>query len=149
MTILQDRDGQKVQVLGDQVCIKLPSQDSENRMTVVTVEVPPGSGVASHIHLYEEESYYMLMGAMTVKVGEEESIVQTGDFVHIPTGTPHSYRNDGPQTSRFLAWTIGGELDRFFLAMGATIKSIPEDLPKLPEILDRYGIQMAEQSDAN
>jgi quercetin dioxygenase-like cupin family protein len=144
MTILQHQEGQKLQVLSDQVCIKLPSQNSENRMTVVTVDAPPGSVVAPHIHLDEEESYYMLEGSITIQIDGVESLVQTGDFVHIPAGTPHGYQNNSSQPSRFLAWSIGGALDQFFLAMSTNIKSLPEDLPKLPDILDRYHIQMAE-----
>jgi quercetin dioxygenase-like cupin family protein len=143
MTVLQQQAGQRVQVFDDQVCIKLKSQNSDNRMTVVTVDVPPGSMVAPHVHLHEEESYYMLEGSITVQVAGEETLVKSGDFVHIPPGTAHSYRNDSSQPSRFLAWAIGGSLDEFFLEIGATIKSVPDDLAKLPAILDRHGIQMA------
>jgi quercetin dioxygenase-like cupin family protein len=145
MTVLQQQAGQRVQVLGDQVCIKLKSQNSDNHMSVVTVDVPPGSVVAPHIHLYEEESYYILDGCITVQIAGEETLAKVGDFVHIPTGTVHGYRNDSDQPSRFLAWSIGGSLDQFFLEMGENIKSMPEDLDKLPAILDRHGIQMAEQ----
>lgn len=144
MTVLQHQAGQDIQVLGDRVCIKLKSEDSDNRMTVVTVDVPPGSMVAPHIHTQEKESYYMLEGSMTVRVAGAETVVETGDFVHIPTGTVHSYCNDSGRPCRFLAWAIGGSLDRFFLEMSANIKSIPDDLPKLPAIIDRYGIQMAD-----
>jgi quercetin dioxygenase-like cupin family protein len=145
MSVIHSQEGQCISVLHDQVCIKLKSQDSTNHMSVITVDAPAGSMVAPHMHLAEEESYYMLAGSITVKIGDRETIVNPGDFVHIPAGTVHGYRNESNQPARFLAWVVGGELDQFFLTMGEQIRSVPEDLPKLPDILQRYNIQLADE----
>jgi len=143
MTVIPSQEGQTVQVLSDRVCIKLKSSNSPNSMAVVTVEVPPGGLVPPHIHAQEEESYYMLDGSMVMQLGSEFLTIQPHDFVHIPPGTIHSYRNDSDRPIHFLAWTVGGAIDDFFIEMGEKIREIPNDLPKMPEILDKYGIQMA------
>lgn len=131
-----------LKVLSDRVCIQLRSQDSANGMTVITVDAPAGSQVGPHIHLAEEESYYLLEGSLTVQVGDRTFIARAGDFVHIPAGTVHSYHNDTLQPARFLAWAIGGNLDQFFVELSQQVQSIPEDLGKIPEITQRYGIQV-------
>jgi quercetin dioxygenase-like cupin family protein len=143
MTVIPSQEGQKVKVLSDRVCIKLKSSHSPNSMAVVTVEVPPGSLVPPHIHTQEEESYYMLDGSMVLQMGSEEFTIEPNDFVHIPPGTIHGYRNDSDRPIHFLAWAVGGAIDDFFIEMGEKIREIPNDFPKMPEILDKYGIQMA------
>lgn len=146
MKIVRSDEGRQVQVLSDKVCIKLASSESPRKMAVVTVHLPVAGFVPPHMHAEEEEGYYILEGVMTMQLGDGEFEVGTGDFVHVPQGTVHGYRNDGTQLCRFLAWTVGGAIDQFFIEMSDKIKNIPGDLPKMPEILSKYGICMTEPS---
>lgn len=148
MTVLRSQEGQIAQVLTDKVCIKLKSKHSPNSMTVMTVDVPPEGSVPPHTHAKEEESYYMLEGSMVMQVGSEELTLEPGDFAHVPPGTVHGYRNCSDQPIRFLAWTVGGLIDEFFVEMSTKIQDIPNDLPKMPEILEKYGIQVAYSPEA-
>ncbi|MBD2578471.1 cupin domain-containing protein [Oscillatoria sp. FACHB-1406] len=144
MTILRNREGQNLKVLSDTICIKLKSMQSPNQMAVVTVDVPPGGFVPPHTHNQEEESYYVLEGSMVMKIGNEEFEIESGDFVHIPPNTVHGYQNNSDRALRFLAWTVGGAIDEFFIEMDREIREIPDDLSKLPAIIERYGIAMTE-----
>lgn len=140
--IVRSEAGTKVQVLSDSVCIKLGSASSKNNMAVVTVEVPPGGFVPPHTHRLEEEGYYMLTGAMVMRIGDEESLLCPGDFAYVAQGQVHGYRNDTNETIRFLAWTVGGAIDEFFIEMGQTVRKVPEDLSRMPQVLEKYGVQM-------
>jgi quercetin dioxygenase-like cupin family protein len=142
MVVLKRQEGQSVRVLGDLVCIKLPSAQSAHRMAVVTVEVPPGGEVPPHTHAQEEESYYLLEGEMLVQVGNTKVTIEAGDFVHVPAGTVHGYQNLSDQPIRFLAWAVGGAIDHFFLEMAEQIQVVPDDLAKVPAILQKYGIHV-------
>lgn len=142
MTVIPSQEGQNVRVLSDRICIKLKSSLSPNSMTVVTVEVPPGSAVPPHVHAKEEESYYILDGSMVIQVGSEVLTVKSHDFIHIPPGTIHGYRNDSDRPIHLLVWAVGGAIDDFFIEMGENIHELPQDMPKLSEILDKYGVQM-------
>ncbi|HAG81001.1 MAG TPA: cupin domain-containing protein [Cyanobacteria bacterium UBA11162] len=142
MTVVRSQEGHRVQVLSDTICIKLKSIQSPNQMSVVTVEVPPGGFVPPHTHTCEEESYYMLEGSMMMQVGSEEFTIKPDDFVHVTAGTLHGYINHSDQPARFLAWTIGGAIDDFFLEMGEKIRDVPNDLPQMSEILHKYGVEM-------
>ena len=146
MTVLQSQVGQTLQVLSDRICIKLKSTASANRMAVMTVEVPPEGFVPPHTHDKEEESYFMLEGTMLMQLGSQELTIAPGDFVHVPAGTIHGYKNNSHQGVRFLAWSVGGAIDEFFTEMAETIREMPDDLPKMPAILEKYGIQMVEPS---
>lgn len=94
MTVLRNQAGQNLQVLSDRVCIKLKSAVSANSMAVMTVEVPPDGFVPPHTHAKEEESYFMLQGTMVMQLGNQELTIEPGDFVHVPAGTVHGYKND-------------------------------------------------------
>ena len=146
MKIVRSDEGRHVRVLSDEVCIKLASSESPRKMVVVTVSLPAAGFVPPHMHAKEEEVYFILEGAMTMYLGNGEFEVGTGDFVHVPQGTIHGYRNDGAQPCRFLAWTVGGAIDQFFIEMGDKIKNMPDDLPRMPEILAKHGIRMIEPS---
>lgn len=146
MKIVRNDEGRQVRVLSDQICIKLASSESPRKMTVVTVTLPVAGFVPPHTHAEEEEGYFVLEGSMTMFLGEGEFELGMGDFVHVPQGTIHGYRNDGTKACRFLAWTVGGEIDQFFVEMSEKIKSIPDDLSRMPEILSKYGIRMSGQS---
>jgi quercetin dioxygenase-like cupin family protein len=146
MTVLKREEGQSLQVLSDRVCIKLKSAQSLNSMTVVTVDVPPNSFVPPHTHTKEEESYYMLEGSMIMYLDGGELTIEPGDFVHVPAGTPHGYKNNSDQVVKFLAWAVGGKIDEFFIEMSEKIRELPNHLAKMPEILEKHGIQAVEPS---
>lgn len=146
MKIVRSQEGRQVKVLSDDVCIKLASDESSRQMSVVTVDLPPGGFVPPHTHADEEEGYYVLDGEMKMFLGAELVELKAGDFVHVPEQTVHGYRNDSSRPCRFLAWTVGGPIDRFFIEMSENVREIPQDLPKMPDILARYRIRMAEPS---
>ncbi len=63
---------------------------------------PPGGGPPPHLHHHEEESFYLLEGTLTIQAGERTIQASPGDFVHIPRGTVHSFRNDGKVDAKLL-----------------------------------------------
>jgi quercetin dioxygenase-like cupin family protein len=142
MKIVRSNEGRQVKVLTDDMCIKLGSKESKRMLSVMTLDIPVGSFVPPHFHAVEEESFYVLEGSLTMLVDQGQVEVRAGDFVHLPEETMHGYRNDGQSTCRVLVMTAGGPLDSFFIEMSDNIKNIPEDLPKMPDILAKYRIEM-------
>ena len=63
---------------------------------------PPGGGPPPHIHHKEEESFYILQGTLTIHAAGRTFQASPGDFIHIPRGTVHSFRNDGQVDARLL-----------------------------------------------
>jgi len=88
----------------------------------------------------------MLEGSMTMYLAGREFVIEPGDFVYVPARTIHGYKNNSNQSVKFLAWAVGGKIDDFFIEMSETIKDLPDDLAKMPAILEKHGIQMIEPS---
>lgn len=55
-----------------------------------------------HSHAHDDEAWYVLEGALCVRVGEEEVQANAGSGVFVPAGTPHTYWNPGPGAVRYL-----------------------------------------------
>jgi len=78
---------------------------------------PPGGGPPPHIHHFEDESFYILEGAVTIQAGGRTYQASPGDFIHIPRGTVHSFKNEGKVDAKALI-TVSpagpAGLERFF-----------------------------------
>lgn len=141
MHVIRADQGRRLQVLGDAVTIKVSSAQSPFGQAIVHVEVPPGSGTPCVTHAREEEVYYVLEGELFMHTPTEKHTLMPGDMVHLPPLTPHGYRNAGTRPVRFLAWTVGGPMDQFFVAMAERVHSLPRDLPAMQAVLAEFGVQ--------
>jgi quercetin dioxygenase-like cupin family protein len=64
---------------------------------LLTADIPP------HVHVRQHESFYVLDGALTVRVGNEEFSANPGDFVFLPSDVPHALAAAGDSPPRLLA----------------------------------------------
>ncbi len=66
------------------------------------IEVEPGfESTEYHVHHYEDECVYILSGAATVTINEQDHEVSAGDFIGYPAGgLPHTMLNTGTETLR-------------------------------------------------
>lgn len=131
-----------IQVLSDQLRLLLRSSDSPSQMSAMVVDVPPGGFVPPHTHAKEEEGYFVLEGELALTIGEETCALGPGDFGHVPPRVLHAYANAGSKPVRFLAWTVGGPIDEFFVAMSQGVRQMPRDAGAMHEITQRFGVQM-------
>jgi len=103
------------------------SQIRSDRASLVVVEWrDPGGGndpplyiAPLHIHHEDDEAWYVLDGALTLRVGERDVEVAAGGAVLVPRGTPHTYWNPHPTPTRYL------------LVMTARIKALIDALHAL------------------
>lgn len=142
MTIVRTADVPPIAVLSDQLRLLLRSHQSPHRMSVMVVDVPPGGGVPPHSHRVEEEGYFVLEGRLLLTIGDAAHDLGPGGFGHVPPGTVHGYANPGPGPVRFLAWTVGGPIDRFFEAMSERVRRMPDDAAAMAELTAAFGVRM-------
>jgi mannose-6-phosphate isomerase-like protein (cupin superfamily) len=94
-----------------------------------------------HVHDREDESIYVLDGALTAVVGEDSFSLGTGDFLFMPKGVPHSLTNGSDPAARFVFVSAPGGfehlMDDFIEAM---INGHGPDSHQWREIEERYGL---------
>lgn len=76
--------------------------------------VAPGGGPPPHVHSFEDESLYVLDGTCTVRLGDEHVTARRGDFVALPHGQVHAFRNTGDGVARLLCTFTPAGIEDFF-----------------------------------
>ena len=71
----------------------MTGEESGGAYFSILATVPPQGGPPPHIHLNEDETFYVLEGTPTFRLGDERIVAGPGDFVNIPTGALHCFRN--------------------------------------------------------
>jgi len=67
------------------------------------VEAPETKpAIPLHIHLQCEERFEVVKGCLGVVLDSERRVLEAGDQVHIPPGTPHTFWNAGDDELRFI-----------------------------------------------
>ncbi|GAB7093519.1 hypothetical protein JCM30237_06710 [Halolamina litorea] len=77
-------------------------------------ELPPGKrSWPFHYHTGNEEAFYVLAGAGTLRAADDEHPLEAGDFVACPAGAEGAHRlvNDGDEPLRYLALSTMREPD--------------------------------------
>lgn len=63
---------------------------------------PEASGPGPHFHRTLAESFYVLLGTVLIFDGREWLAAQPGDFVHVPPGGIHGFRNESAAPASML-----------------------------------------------
>ena len=87
---------------GDRVSFLPTGADSQGGCFIVDAVAAPGGGPPPHIHHFEDESFYILEGSVTFQAGGQTIHAKPGDFIHVPRGTVHSFKNEGTVPGRAL-----------------------------------------------
>ena len=106
-------------------------------------EIP---GPPLHVHHECDETYYVLEGTLTVRLGARTLDAAAGSFVLIPRGVAHTFANRGAQPARFLA-TISpasylGYVDEISALYAATPAGGRIDLARATASAARYATEI-------
>lgn len=76
---------------------------------------PQPTGPASHFHKSISESFFILSGVVRVFDGKEWIDAKPGDFVYVPAGGIHAFRNEsGAPASFLLLFAPGAPREPYF-----------------------------------
>ena len=88
-------------------------------MAIVEHLLAPHSIAAPlHVHTREDEFGFVLEGRVSLRLGEEEHVVEPGDLVVKPRGQWHTFWNATDRPARVLEMIAPGGLEELFRAMG-------------------------------
>ena len=99
---------------------------------------PPGQRrliAPFHVHLGDDEAWYVLEGRLCVWVGEQEVEAPAGSAVIVPRGTVHTYWNPGSDPVRYLL-VMTPNIHRLIQDIHAMTVRTPEALAKVFESHD-------------
>ena len=101
-----------------------------------------------HVHHLEDEAFYVLSGALTVRVGDRVFHARPGAFVFCPRGIPHLLTVESAEV-RMLTLVTPGGLERMFIDLGepAQTRTLPPeptqpDPERVAALATHYGAQV-------
>lgn len=100
----------------------------------------PGAGAVPHVHQGFSESFYVLDGRLRLRAGDDVRLGGPGDFVYIPPGGVHVFRNDTDDVVRFLLiFSPGAPREAYFRDMAAlATRSTAPTADEIDELASRH-----------
>lgn len=134
---------------GDRITYLITGAETGGAFFMAEVSVVPGGGPPPHVHSREDESFYLQQGTLAVQVGGKALNVSTGDFVHMPRGVMHSFKNVGEETAKLLMVVTPAGLENYFAETffpAADVADIPQIGPaviaRAMKTAPKYGLEL-------
>ena len=124
---------------GDLYTFLVTGEESGGAYFAMEAYLPPGGGPPPHIHTREDETFYLLEGEVEFLLGERTIVAGPGDFISVPRGTVHRFRNTGAETARLILTFTPAGIEHFFTETLEPAPSDGRDVPdNLGEVAERY-----------
>ena len=111
----------------------VPSASTEGRTAVLELKEMPGFETPWHKHESFDETFHVMEGTLTLKLGDETLTLPAGSTVFIPRGTPHAQGNPAGQPVRLLTTFSPGGFDQFFVDRTELFKRAKRGTPEFSE----------------
>jgi mannose-6-phosphate isomerase-like protein (cupin superfamily) len=129
--------------------VLLSSEQTGGQFSMIEGVMPSGGDGGSHVHHNEDETMYLLEGALEVTIGDLIFTLKAGETYFAPRGVPQRLRNLGDRPARGVLVTTPGGFDGFVAKAGIPQGSAlpmapptPEDVKGLIQIAAAYGIEI-------
>src|SRR5258705_9151428 len=119
-------------LVGDTYTITITGDETNGRFCVIDMHIPPGGGPPPHRHDFEE-TFIVLEGEMVATFRGKQSLVRSGDTIHIPANAPHQFHNASSEPVRLICICAPAGQEKFFMEVGVPVATRTTPPPKLNE----------------
>jgi mannose-6-phosphate isomerase-like protein (cupin superfamily) len=133
-----------IQLWGSVMIVRVPGEATGGAYSVLEYLAPPTAGSGPHWHGREDETFYILEGALTAQIGDERVRAEPGQMISIPVGTRHSFANAEPVPLRALVLLRPAGLEGYFRDLGeiaARDANSPPSREELTALAEKYGLK--------
>ncbi|MGO8757722.1 MAG: cupin domain-containing protein [Terracidiphilus sp.] len=130
----EDRFGHLHSLGFSSLAFKVSTADTGGNLFVIEHRgLTPGAGPALHLHLSQEEWFYVMEGAVIFQVGEQRITLHSGDSVLAPRRVPHTFSAVGAPAHMLIAFTPADKMEQYFIDASAQPK-----LAATEDFMNRY-----------
>ncbi len=72
--------------------IHIDGAQSTGALDLVEMTMPAGDMPPLHVHLHDDETFFVLAGELSLYAGDQHSVLTAGQALLVPRGVPHAYR---------------------------------------------------------
>jgi quercetin dioxygenase-like cupin family protein len=126
------------------ISTKVSGADVGKTYVAIEIHPPPGVGPELHVHLAQNELFFVLKGSIGVQCGSDRNVLNAGDAFMAPANIPHAFITLGTETADvLLVYDPAGEMESFF-AEYAPLVSVDggPDRKKLAEVYAKHGMRV-------
>jgi mannose-6-phosphate isomerase-like protein (cupin superfamily) len=111
----EDRFGHPHSLGISSILFKVPASETAGGIFVIEhTHLLPG-GPALHLHLNQEEWFYVMEGEVAFQVGEQRLHLHAGESVLAPRRVPHTFSSVGTAPARMIiAFCPAGKMEQYF-----------------------------------
>jgi quercetin dioxygenase-like cupin family protein len=139
-------EGETTSLFGDTYVVKAAGEETSGVLAVIEADLAPHSGgTPLHIKTLEDESYYVVAGTLTFRLGERTFDAPPGSFVHIPKGVVHTHWNATTAPVRLLGFPSPAGFELFFADLAELMASMPPgppDMSRVAAVYEKYGLRV-------
>jgi mannose-6-phosphate isomerase-like protein (cupin superfamily) len=123
---------------------KVSGADVGKTYVAIEIDPPPGVGPELHIHLAQNELFFMLKGSIGVQCGSDCMILNVGDAFMAPANISHTFVALGTEPAHvLLVYDPAGHMEGFFEEYAPLVSVDGEpDRKKLAEVYAKHGMKV-------
>lgn len=126
------------------------SKDTYGNFALAEGLVPKGAEPPPHTHSHEDESFYILEGEVSLRVGRQIIEAKPGDLVYLPRGIEHSFELKTP-TAKALFLIAPAGLEEAFKQLSEPARDLtlpppsedPPDVERMVAVFEARGVEFA------
>ncbi|MEO6819542.1 MAG: cupin domain-containing protein [Ginsengibacter sp.] len=100
--------------------VKISGTDTDGDLAIFEqTSLSQGQGTPLHIHLAQDEIFYVIEGSYKFQVGEEKYDLTIGDTIFLPRKVAHGWTQASEKGKMRVTMQPAGKLENFFVTMAA------------------------------
>lgn len=111
---------------GGPALIKARAETTNGTVTVIENVIGVGQGPPRHLHVREDEVFYVLEGHIRIEAGDTTLDAPAGSLAFIPRNVPHVFQCVGDVPARLLVVFTPAGMERFFEGAAALPEGPPD-----------------------
>ena len=98
--------------------VKVSANDTNGNLAVFEYMGNEKGGPPLHVHLNQDEIFYIVEGEYLFQVGEEKHRLKTGDTIFLPRNIPHAFAQLRDKGKMFFFFNPAGKMEDYFRTIG-------------------------------
>ncbi len=140
--LLPSREGHAIAAIGLGITLKADGASTHDAYSLFEYTVPAGvDGPPPHLHTREDESFICLAGRLDVRLGDEDFVLEHGDYLFLPRDVVHAFRNPYGEESRVISVVSPAGLEKYYQTL-ADMPPGPKDISLMKKIMAEFGIEL-------
>jgi mannose-6-phosphate isomerase-like protein (cupin superfamily) len=118
-------EGLQLWSISDRMTLKVRSTHTAGDFILAEIDVAPGGGSPPHIHLREDEMFYVLEGDISFTLDDTMFTASRGSAVFLRRGRAHAFANRTNRPARVLVWVNSENFESFMLEFAVPVRAFP------------------------